>query len=121
MGLIKETGMSSVRRAVIQRHLRDSGCNPDVIGYNILLEVISMAADHPFLNRRELFDLYAKSTDYGEAWWVNAYNAARYCYVTADSPTCRGVYRYIKKVAMAVLQEEDSAKGAAALEGDKNA
>ena len=98
----------SNRKAVIQKHLNKSGCNPAVVGYNILMDVISLAVDHPYENRQELFKRYSEMMGKEQyiSWWLNAYNDARYCYITAISPECKGVYRFIKKVAMSVAEEE---------------
>ena len=102
------------RKAAIQRYLNKCGCNPAKIGYNILVDVVSLAMDYPAENRQQLFRRYSEATGNERivSWWLTAYNDARYCYITAESPNCKyqGVYRFIRSVALSVAEEENFEK-----------
>lgn len=92
------------RKRIIHDYLLRYGCRPTSKGFNVLADVINIAADCPEHSCKELFEEYVlrKADDEPKAnAWRTPYKAARYCYVNSVADVA-GVYEFIKICSVSV-------------------
>ncbi len=93
------------RKRIIHDYLLHFGCSPTVKGFNILADVINIAADNPTYTCKELFEEYIEEkggykSDTHAAWKM-PYKAARRCYMNSEAGA-QGVYEFVKICSVSV-------------------
>lgn len=83
------------RKEFIRKYLRESSCSTATKGFNVLMHVISIAADHPNYTCQQMFEeyMYHVTGNEGQNWKI-PYSQARYCYMNGLSQT-RTMHEFI--------------------------
>lgn len=74
------------------------GCNPTAKGFNVLADIIHIAADNPSFTCRELFESFLDNNDNyttSPQGWKIPYKTARYCFKNSGADAA-GVYEFVK-------------------------